>query len=217
MSCFGGFYFDKQNNPKFMKKVFCIWCLTLGLAQLSTAQIQFGIKAGTNYNNNGDLKLSNVLGDVVQGAEAKSGFHAGFWFRGKLPLTGLFIRPEVMYTQVKSTYAYKGVKTSYDFQKIDVPILVGKKFFKVASVFIGPSFQYVLGSDFGLNTVTNVSLDKLSLGMQYGFGLEFGKLGIDVRWERGLSSTEASFADSLGNFTIDNRTRQMIVGLSYRL
>lgn len=192
-------------------------CLTLGLTQLSTAQIQFGVKAGVNYNNNGDLKLTNVLGDAIQGADAKSGFHAGLWFRGKLPLTGLFIRPEFLYTQVKSAYDYKGVTTSYDFQKIDIPILVGKKFFKVATVFIGPSFQYVLGSDFGLSTVTNVSLDKLSLGIQSGFGLEFGKLGIDLRWERGLSNTEASFVDGLGNFTIDNRTRQMIVGLSYRL
>ena len=211
------FISTNKNNLEFMKKIFFMLCLALGLTQLSTAQIQFGLKAGMNYNNNGDLKLSNVLGDVIQGADAKSGFHAGFWFRGKLPLTALFIRPEFLYTQVKSTYAYKGVKTSYDFQKIDVPILIGKKFFKVASVFIGPSFQYVLGADFGLNTVTNVSLDKLSLGIQSGFGLEFGKLGIDVRWERGLSNTEASFADALGNFTIDNRTRQMIVGLSYRL
>ena len=200
-----------------MKKIFFLLCLTLGLTQLSTAQIQFGVKAGVNYNNNGDLKLTNVLGDAIQGADAKSGFHAGLWFRGKLPLTGLFIRPEFLYTQVKSAYDYKGVTTSYDFQKIDIPILVGKKFFKVATVFIGPSFQYVLGSDFGLSTVTNVSLDKLSLGIQSGFGLEFGKLGIDLRWERGLSNTEASFVDGLGNFTIDNRTRQMIVGLSYRL
>ena len=104
-----------------------------------------------------------------------------------------------------------------DFQKIDVPVLFGKKFFGVASVFIGPSFQYVLGTDFELDTVNEVSLDQFSLGIQSGFGLEFGKLGIDVRWERGLSNTEASFADGLGNFTIDNRTNQIILGLAYRL
>ena len=200
-----------------MKKVLFMICLTLGLVQLSTAQIQFGVKAGINYNNNGDLKLSNVLDNAIQGADAKSGFHAGLWFRGKVPIIGLFIRPEIVYTQVKSTYLYKGTSTAYDFQKIDVPVLLGKKFFGVASVFIGPSFQYVLGTDFGLSTVEEVNLNQFSLGLQSGFGLEFGKLGIDVRWERGLSKSEASFADGVGNFTIDNRTNQMILGLSYRL
>ena len=200
-----------------MKRVLFIMCLTLGLVQISTAQIQFGAKAGINFNNNGDLKLSNVLENTIEGADAKSGFHAGLWFRGKLPIIGLFIRPEIVYTQVKSAYVYKGITTSYDFQKIDVPVLFGKKFFGVASVFIGPSFQYVLGTDFELDTVNEVSLDQFSLGIQSGFGLEFGKLGIDVRWERGLSNTEASFADGLGNFTIDNRTNQIILGLAYRL
>ncbi len=200
-----------------MKRVLLIMCLAIGFSQVSTAQIQFGVKAGINYNNNGNLTLSNVLSNAVEGADAKSGFHAGVWFRGKLPVIGIYIRPEIVYTQVKSAYLYKGANTSYDFKKIDVPLLVGKKFFGVANVFIGPSFQYVLGTDFGLSTVDEVSLDKFSLGLQSGFGLEFGKLGIDVRWERGLSNSEVLFADGVGNFTIDNRTNQIILGLSYRL
>ena len=200
-----------------MKRVLLIMCLTLGLSQVATAQLQFGVKAGVNYNNNGDLKLSNVVGNAIEGADAKSGFHAGIWLRGKLPIIGIYIRPEIVYTQVKSEYLFKGASTSYDFQKIDVPVLVGKKFFGVANVFIGPSFQYVLGTDFGISTANEINLDKFSLGLQTGFGLEFGKLGIDVRWERGLSSSEASFAEGVGEFTIDNRTNQMILGVSYRL
>ncbi len=91
-----------------MKKVLLIMCLTLGLSQVSTAQIQFGVKAGINYNNNGDLKLSNVVNNAIEGADAKSGFHAGLWFRGKLPIIGIYLRPEIVYTQVKSEYLYKG-------------------------------------------------------------------------------------------------------------
>ncbi len=200
-----------------MKKVLLILLLTLGVSQVANSQIQFGLKAGINYNNNGDLKLSNVVNNAVQGADAKSGFHAGLWFKGKLPIIGLYLRPEIVYTQVKSDYLYKNANTSYDFKKIDVPILLGKKFFGVANVFVGPSFQYVLGTNFGLSTVNEVKLNKFSLGLQSGFGIEIGKLGLDVRWERGLSKSEASFADGIGNFTIDNRTNQIILGLSYRL
>lgn len=193
--------------------------LAFGVSQISTAQIHFGVKAGVNYNDNGDLTLSSAFGDVITGAEAKSGFHAGIWFRGKLPIIGLYIRPEIVYTEVKSAYLYKAASVPYNFQKIDVPVLVGKKIFGFANVFIGPSFQYILSSDFGISTVNEVSLDKFSVGMQSGFGIEFGKVGIDVRWERGLTNTEASYfnVSDASTFHIDNRTSQIILGLSYRL
>ena len=200
-----------------MKKIVFVLVLALGLSQTSTAQIQFGAKAGINYNNNGDLKLSNVVNNAIAGADAKSGYHVGLWFKGKLPLIGVYLRPEIVYTQVKNEYLYKGNATSYNFQKIDVPVLFGKKVLGFANVFVGPSFQYVLGTDFGLDNVSEVSLDKFSLGLQSGFGVEFGKLGIDVRWERGLSNSEAAFADGIGNFTIDNSTNQIILGMSIKL
>jgi hypothetical protein len=47
-----------------------------------------------------------------------------------------------------------------------------------------------------------------------GFGIELGNLGVDVRWERGLSKTEAKFSNGI---TADNRTDQIIFGLSYQL
>ena len=200
-----------------IKKILLMLCLTFGLSQISNAQLQFGVKGGINYNNNGDLTLSGVVNNAVAGADAKSGFHVGMWFRGKLPIVGIYIRPEIVFTQVKSEYLYKGNNTSYDFKKIDVPVLFGKKIFGFANVFIGPSFQYVLNSDFGLSTVSEVSLDKFSIGMQSSFGVEFGKLGIDVRWERGFSNTEAVFVDNLTSINIDNITNQIILGLSYRL
>lgn len=200
-----------------MKKVIFIICLALGFSQTTNAQIEFGVKAGMNYNNNGDLTLSNVVNNAVSGSSTESGYHAGIWFRGKLPIIGVYLRPEIVYTQIKNNYVYKSNTTSYDFKKIDVPVLIGKKIFGIGNVFIGPSFQYVLGTDFGLSTVNEVSLDKFSVGMQSGFGIELGKLGIDVRWERGLSSSEAKFVDNTTNFNIDNRTNQIILGLSLKL
>lgn len=200
-----------------MKKLLILCCLAFGFSQSSSAQLHFGIKAGVNYNNNGDLKLSGVVNNTIDGADAKSGYHVGVWFRGKLPIIGIYIRPEIVYTQLKNEYLYKTVQTSYDFNKIDVPILFGKKLFGFANVFIGPSFQYILSSDLGIDTVDQLSLDKFSVGMQTGFGVEMGSLGIDVRWERGLSSSEANYVDNSTNLNIDNRTNQIILSLSYRL
>ena len=200
-----------------MKKILLLCCLAFGIIQNSNAQLQFGVKAGVNYNNNGELTLSGVVNNTIEGADAKSGYHLGIWFRGKLPIIGIYIRPEIIYTQVKNEYLYKTIQTSYDFQKIDVPILLGKKIFGFANVFIGPSFQYILSSDFGISNIDQISLDKFSVGMQTGFGIEIGKIGIDVRWERGLSNTEATYVDNSTKLNIDNRTNQIILGLSYRL
>ena len=190
-------------------------CLAFTFSQTSNAQIDFGVKGGVNYNNNGDATFSSTSGDVIKGAESKSGYHAGLWFRGKIPLIGLYIRPELVYTQVKSEYTDNNSKTSdYEFKKIDVPVLLGKKFLGVANAFIGPSFQYIIDDEFSFSDVTTDDFDKFSVGLQMGFGVELGRLGIDVRWERGLSKTEANFAN---NVTVDNRTNQIIFGLSLKL
>lgn len=200
-----------------MKKILLVFCLAFAFSQASQAQLAFGIKGGINYNNNGDATLSSTGNDVINGADSKSGFHAGLWFRGKIPIIGLYIRPEIVYTQVKSQYDYNNSKTEYDFKKIDVPVLLGKKFLGFANVFIGPSFQYIIDDNFEFSNLSSDDFDKFSVGIQTGFGVEFGSLGIDVRWERGLSKTEANFVDGNTSVTVDNRTNQIIFGLSYQL
>jgi len=200
-----------------MKKVILVIFLALGLSQVSNAQINFGIKGGINYNNNGDLTLSSAGNDIINGAESKSGFHGGVWFRGKLPILGLYLRPELVYTQVKSEYTYKSTANDYDFKKLDVPVLLGKKVLGFGNVFIGPSFQYIIEDNFSFSDLSSDDFDKFSVGMQMGFGVEFGKVGLDVRWERGLSDSEARFTDNNTNITVDNRTNQIIFGLSLQL
>ncbi|MFD2528448.1 MULTISPECIES: porin family protein [Polaribacter] len=197
-----------------MKKVILMMCLAFAFSQTSNAQIDFGLKGGINYNNNGDATFSSTGSDVIKGGESRSGYHAGLWFRGKLPLIGLYIRPELVFTQVKNEYTDTNDATSeYEYKKLDVPVLLGKKFLGVANVFIGPSFQYIIEDDFSFSGLTTDEFDKFSVGLQMGAGIELGRIGIDVRWERGLSKTEANFA----NVTVDNRTDQIIFGLSLKL
>ncbi|WP_028891940.1 porin family protein [Tenacibaculum sp. 47A_GOM-205m] len=204
-----------------MKKAVLMIFLFIGVVQLAQSQIQGGIKAGINYNSD---SFSDVKNDVVfDNAKSKTGFHAGAWLRINLPVTDLYLRPELVYTQLSNEVSYKYNSTStaqattYDFQKIDIPVLVGYKFLKVAHVFGGPSFQYILDSDFDIEELKQVNSDGFSVGVQFGAGIELGKLGLDVRWERALSDTEATFADSnFENVNFDTRVNQIILGLSYR-
>lgn len=201
-----------------MKKVILLVLVAFAVSTTANAQIDFGLKGGINYNNNGDLTLSVAGNDVVGGAESRSGFHAGLWFRGKIPILGLYIRPELVYTQVKSQYLV-GNGVDYDFKKLDVPVLFGKKILGFGNAFIGPSFQYIIGDEFKFDDLSTDDFNKFSVGMQMGIGVEFGPIGVDVRWERGLSNSESDFIDSNNNvkINVDNRTNQIIFGLSYKL
>ena len=83
-------------------------------------------------------------------------------------------------------------------------------------MYIGPSFQYILDSDFSISDISSVDSKGFTMGLQFGGGVEFGKLGIDVRWERAFSGIESSLASTLGNVNYDTRINQIIVGLSYK-
>ena len=204
-----------------MKKIiFACFLLTL-VTKNSQAQLQFGLKGGVNYNSDSFESVSN---DVLNGAKTKTGIHTGLWVRAKLPIIGFYIRPEVVYTELNNSVNYKGTfsapeTTDFKFRKIDVPVLIGKKFLGIGNVFAGPSFQYILSSDFELNDLREVSTESFSLGIQLGAGIELGRLGLDLRWERGLSKTETVFVDNtdFSNFNFDKRVSQIIFGISYKL
>lgn len=199
-----------------MKRIILGLCLAFGCSQISNAQLDFGVKGGINYNSNSIEKTSN---DVFGGANSKTGFHAGIWLRAKIPFLGLYIRPELVYTNLENEVFYEtsGEVITHTFQKIDVPVLLGKKIFGIGNVFIGPSFQYILDSDFGIDDISNVDSSGFTMGLQFGGGVEFGKLGIDVRWERAFSGVESSFVGNLGEVNYDTRINQIIIGLSIRL
>lgn len=202
-----------------MKKVLLILCLAFGFSQTSNAQVNFGVKGGINYNSS---TFSDVKNDVLSGAKSKTGYHAGIWLRFKIPVVGFYIRPELVYTNLENDVNYTaagaiGAKsTSYNFQKIDIPVLLGKKIFGIGNIYAGPSFQYILSSDFELSDLKEVSSDGFTVGLQFGGGVEFGKLGLDVRWERAFSGVETTFLGNTGNVEFDTRVNQIILGLSYK-
>lgn len=143
-----------------MKKLLLVLMVAL-CGQLVSGQVQFGIKAGVNYNSD---SFSNVTNDVFSGAKSKTGYHAGVWLRAKF--LGVYVRPELVYTQLKNDVTYSGNPTlpkgtSYTFSKIDVPVLIGKRVLKVVNIFAGPSFQYITSSDFSLSDITNVKTGDL--------------------------------------------------------
>ena len=194
-----------------MKKTLAILtlalCCSFAVAQTGSS---FGIKAGLNYNGNGDY--FNSVEDAFESPDRNAGFHIGVY--GKLG-NRLYVRPELVYTNTTSGYNEGDLK----IQKLDVPVLVGAKIIGPLHAFVGPSFQYILNSKFDDTTIDDIDND-FTVGFNLGVGVNLGKFGIDLRYERGFTENEISFINNNivnVNDRVDTRPDQLILSFSLNL
>lgn len=197
----------KVKNDMRKKLVFAIFALaTFTFSTHAQNGNGFGIKAGLNYNANGDYFES--IEANVKHPDRNVGFHVGLY--GKIG-DRFYFKPEVVYTQTKSDYD----NDAFKMKKIDAPMLFGVKILGPVSIFAGPSLQYILDSEFEGITIKDLEND-FTVGLNFGIGLNFNGFGVDLRYERGLSENEATFGN-LPQSRIDTRSEQLILGLSFVL
>ncbi|MCK0114865.1 outer membrane beta-barrel protein [Gelidibacter sp. F63206] len=165
----------------------------------------FGIKAGLNYNGNGDYFES--IEANAKSPDKNVGFHVGLY--GKIG-DRFYFKPELVYTQTKSEYS----NDAFKMKKIDAPMLFGVKILGPVSVFAGPSLQYIIDSEFEGITINDIEND-FTVGLNFGIGLNFNGFGIDLRYEKGLSENQATFG--IPESRIDTRPEQLILGISFAL
>ncbi|WP_203258570.1 outer membrane beta-barrel protein [Hyunsoonleella ulvae] len=181
--------------------------LLLSLSSYAQTQTGFGLKGGLNYNANGNY--FDAVQNNAENPDRNIGYHVGIF--GKIGKE-VYLRPELVYTRTKSDYR----NDSFEMSKLDVPVLVGVKVLGPLSVFGGPSFQYILDSEFDNISINNIEND-FSVGLNFGIGFNLKKLGIDLRYERGFSNNEATFLQN-NNINVqdrlDTRPDQLILSLS---
>lgn len=194
-----------------MRNLFFILAIALIIPSTTMAQTQMvtglGIKAGLNYNANGNYFES--ISTNADNPDRNIGYHIGLF--GKIGNSRLYFKPEVVYTATKSDYT----DTDFKMQKIDAPLLVGTRILGPISVFGGPSLQYILDSKFDGISINNIKND-FSVGLNFGIGFNLKKVGVDVRYERGFSKNEATFLNNnnVDTSRLDTRPDQLILSLS---
>lgn len=228
-----------------MKKLLFTIALTFAAIQFTNAQINFGVKGGMNIDMNSEAsKYIDLPTGYSLETDKSSGYHAGIWLRVKVPVVGLYVRPEINYTNLSSEYTIGyaaagpisagSASAKFDLTKIDVPLLLGFKVLKFGNIFIGPNFQYLTKSELtisasdpllsALNTTDDSIDQELSVGLVAGIGLEVWKLGLDVRLETGFNIPDenvtttdpAAAINSIAAALGNQKPNQIIVGLSYK-
>ncbi|WP_432713119.1 porin family protein, partial [Pedobacter sp.] len=161
---------------------------------------QLGIKGGAN--------LSKFSTSGTFDSENRAGYYVGFWTR--VGAAGIHLQPEV-YLSGKNTKikANNGDVNDVRFTSLDVPVLVGTKF-GAAGVGLrlntGPVFSFMLDDEqkFGnaVSNVANLDFKGQNMAWQFGAGLDIGKIGIDLRYEKGLSKVHKNPDTKLDLFTL---------------
>ena len=196
-----------------MKRLILVPLFILAVVITSYSQTigGLGFIGGLNYNGNGNYFES--IDSNAQNPDKNVGYHLGIFYKIGHQV---YVKPELLFTSTKSGYD----DGDFKMQKLDAPILVGIKVIGPLSVFAGPSFQYILDSEFDGISINNIEND-FSVGFNFGIGFNIKKIGIDLKYERGFSKNEAVFiGNNLGEESLsrlDTRPEQLILSFSLLL
>lgn len=194
-----------------MKKIILVALLAgCNLAAFSQVlpSFQLGIKAGTN--------LSKLSTENTFSSDNRAGYYAGLWAR--IGAAGIHLQPEV-YLSGKNTTLKDGTgaENKVKFTSLDVPVLLGTKF-GAAGIGLrlntGPVVSFILDDEQSLGDAAGSAFSGNFKGQnfawQFGAGLDIKNLGVDLRYEAGLSKIgKDGYNDTkLGLFTL---------GLAYKL
>ncbi|WP_417886330.1 outer membrane beta-barrel protein [Zunongwangia sp.] len=163
---------------------------------MNSQQFILGVKGGLNYTFGAELETEGVPASGFNGgtleSDYKEGFHGGIY--GQKSFRKLFVRLEALYNTTKSDFKFDKRSTSYSFDKISIPILVGYHIFDPIDVYLGPGLSIMVGDAVLENEASFeggvIPTDKSYLSANIGTKAHFGRFEIDLRYEHNFKSTE---------------------------
>ncbi|WP_291066434.1 MULTISPECIES: porin family protein [unclassified Empedobacter] len=202
-----------------MKKL--ILTAIVGLAaNFATAQnIDFGIKGGAVFNTDKGKVWQDAGNIFKRDGKASAGFQAGALAR--VSLAGIYIQPELLYTQFKNEYNVldkndKPQDIGITKKRLDIPVNVGKRFLGIGHIQAGPVFSYYFDDKLSVKDFTTAKQDEFNVGMQIGAGVEVSKLLFDLRYEFGLGKIGSEIVNSDGRqFQTENRPQMLNLSVAY--
>jgi len=186
-----------QNKYLFIV-VFILFISTKAVSQ----EIIFGIKGGINSNNIGTLyHLGTASGggnnvtpveDTYYVGESGLGTQFGLFF--KLNFEKFFIKSELNFAKLKSSYPLALKPSNWISNQMEVPILIGFEVFKPVSLIIGPSFNSI--SEMSLEgTEAPIKYNSSSMSLHFGVLLDLRFIELDVKYQYGLSAVKNQRVD----------------------
>ena len=214
-----------------MKKI--ILCLSMALITFNSNAQDFSwgpkISITSPSLNLSDVKEIQTVSetiDLLEDTDATIGYQFGLFARASL--LGLYIQPEVLLSNSNSEIKYNDLTDSENpmeivgevrLNKLEIPILIGKRFFKVLRVNAGPIFTLLINKDIAQSS----DYDKIgsnykdtTVGAQIGAGLDLAIITVDLRYEMGLQSITDGITIGEDTFNADQRLNQFLLSVGIK-
>ncbi|MDX1762095.1 MAG: outer membrane beta-barrel protein [Christiangramia sp.] len=199
----------------------------------SQTTFEYGLKGGINYSMGGEIRgitsSSTYWGGTVEG-EGALGFHGGIF--SQVNFGKFFIRPEVVYNSLTQEFAIpkREENTEFNVQSFTIPLLLGYNLYGPLDIYAGPVYSNILDAQIPNEELRDVIVvQNTPINAQIGAKVEFGRFGLDVRYEHSLSDAEAQELDFVNseyggnqggaNRAVfeDSRLNQVIVSLIFKI
>lgn len=157
----------------------------LSFSSANSQSLDLGIKGGINYASISSIEEDSRLG-------LTGGVYVGVRFNA------FAVQAEFLFSQQGGEFNQQDIETDYAL----VPVIFKLHFLKVFNLQAGPQFSYLIN---GSNILESEQLD---ISAAAGFGLTFGSLNIDARYNYG-------FTDAFKGASGENRFISLALGLSF--
>ena len=223
-----------MQKSNFKKKliVLKVFLILFMISSSATAQIEFGIKGGLNFNSGlNETYLIEAL--QSQGKpdgdfnifDKKTGHFFGLY--SKINFGRFYVQPELLYAKINSeydlTYTWNllgEIINEFSENRIQIPVKVGVGLLQgKLNFFGGPAFNFISDVYFTDNNVKQSIGDlyeKSLITLQYGVYVDLGKIGFDFTINRGYGDKEIVFVEKVlaGNKDQIVRTNGMMTMVS---
>jgi hypothetical protein len=160
------------------------FCLTSTInAQVFSGGIVGGISTGAVKIEN----IGNRFTNVISGNDIM-GYEVGIY--GKLQLGPLYIKAMPLYSFNNGAVSYQtnnngtmvNNNTDFNFQKFEIPVLLGLRIIRPLSIEAGPVYNYIVQYQNNLET-NNINIQRNGIGYRAGVVLQLWRLLLSLSCE----------------------------------
>lgn len=159
------------------KMIVLLAAMTLTATAASAQPLRLGVKGGlTSLSTDINGRVGDNNNQFAELTSKSVGWQLGFMGRVSIPLTNIYIQPELMFNHAGYTYRPEDErKSNISYNNIELPVLLGFKILFL-NAHIGPVFT--------LGTFENHDIYKIKrpdFGFQAGLGFTYHQLTFDIR------------------------------------
>ena len=215
-----------------MKKIILLLCILSTSFSTHAQKFSWGPKISISSPT---LKLSDLSSTSVEDqaislleqSNPSIGFQLGVFARASF--LGFYVQPEVLLSNSSSEISYSDITDlenpldlvgDVKLNKLDVPVLFGKRFFKIIRVNAGPVFTLLLSQDVEQKSNTAKEIETnykdSTVGAQFGVGLDLAVVTIDLRYEIALQNISEGLTIGDTQFVADQRLNQLMLSIGMK-